>query len=99
MCFCDRIILSGLLIGRQASYRAIIPSRRFRMPNVIEKQVIYDGKKIRLEVHHLENEEGKRVRREVCVHNGAVVILPFVSADRILLLRNYRYTVGQYLLE
>jgi ADP-ribose pyrophosphatase len=69
------------------------------MANVIEKQVIYDGKKVRLEVHHLENEEGKRVRREVCVHNGAVVILPFVSADRILLVRNYRYSVGQYLLE
>lgn len=66
---------------------------------LIEKQVIYDGKKVRLEIHHLERDDGKRTRREVCVHSGAVVILPFVSPDRILLLRNRRYTVGQILVE
>lgn len=67
---------------------------------LIERQVLYDGKKVRLEVHHLEDEETqKRVRRELVVHRGAVVILPFVGPDRILLLRQRRYTVGQYLVE
>lgn len=66
---------------------------------VVEKQVVYEGKKVRLEIHLLEDEDGKRSRREVCVHNGAVVILPFVAPDRILLLRNRRYTVGQILVE
>jgi len=67
---------------------------------LVEKQVIYDGKKVRLEIHHLEDEDtGQRVRREVCVHNGAVVVLAFVAPTRILLLRNRRYTVGQILLE
>jgi ADP-ribose pyrophosphatase len=66
---------------------------------LIEKQVIFDGKKVRLEIHHLEDAEGKRIRREVCVHNGAVVILPFVDQERILLLRNRRYAVGQLLYE
>lgn len=69
---------------------------------LVEKQVIYDGTKVRLEVHHLENEEtGGRHKREVCVHPGAVVVLPIVDEARgqILLIRTRRYVVGQTLLE
>jgi ADP-ribose pyrophosphatase len=66
---------------------------------LIEKQVVYTGKIVRLEVHHLENEEdGKRTRREVVVHPGAVVVMGFLG-DKILLLRNRRYAVGQILVE
>ena len=66
---------------------------------LVEKQLIYDGKKVRLELHHLENEDAKRHKREVVVHPGAVVVLPFLSADTILLIRNRRYAVGQILIE
>jgi ADP-ribose pyrophosphatase len=67
---------------------------------LIEKQVIYDGKKVRLEVHHLEDEEtNRRHKREVCVHPGAVVVLPILRDDQIVLIRTYRYAAGQYLLE
>ena len=67
---------------------------------LIEKQVIYDGHRIRLEVHHLDDPDtGTRVRKEVCVHKGAVVILPFLDADTILLIRNRRYTINQILIE
>ena len=55
----------------------------------IEKQVLYKGKKVRLEVHHLEDEEtGRRVQREVVVHPGAVVVLAFLPDQRLLLIRN-----------
>src|SRR5262245_47103268 len=66
---------------------------------LIERQVIYDGSKVRLEVHHLEDEQGNRFKAEVCAHLGAVVILPFVDEETILLIRNYRHAVGQYLME
>ena len=67
---------------------------------LVEKQVIYDGKKCRLELHHLENDEtGKRHRREVVVHPGAVVVLAFTDDGQVLLIRNRRYAVGQVLLE
>src|SRR3954451_11291390 len=66
---------------------------------LIEKQVVFDGSKVRLELHHLENDEGARTRREVCVHPGAVVVLPLLDDQRILLIRNKRYAVGQILLE
>lgn len=67
---------------------------------LVEKQVIYDGKKCRLELHHLEDDEtGKRHRREVVVHPGAVVVLAFTHDAQVLLIRNRRYAVGQILLE
>ena len=66
---------------------------------LIDKQIIYTGKRVRLEIHHLEDEEGRRVQKEVCAHPGAVVILPFLNDDTILLIRNRRYTVGEILVE
>ena len=67
---------------------------------LIEKQVLYAGKKVRLEIHHLENAEtGTRHRREVCVHPGAVVVLATLPDGRILLVRQRRYAVEQTLLE
>jgi ADP-ribose pyrophosphatase len=67
---------------------------------LIEKQVLYDGTKVRLEIHHLENEDtGKRTKREVCAHPGAVIVLPFLDDNNILLIRTRRYAVGQILVE
>lgn len=67
---------------------------------LIEKQIIYDGVKCRLELHHLENEEtGKRHTREVVAHPGAVTIMGLLDGDRVVLIRNYRYAVGDYLYE
>ena len=37
--------------------------------------------------------------REVGIHNGAVVILPFLDKQTIVLIRNRRYTIGGYLVE
>lgn len=66
---------------------------------VVDRQVVHQGKRLRLEIHHLEDENGHRVLREVGIHNGAVVILPFLDAQQILLIRNRRYTIGSYLME
>ncbi|HZL36581.1 MAG TPA: NUDIX hydrolase [Tepidisphaeraceae bacterium] len=67
---------------------------------LIEKQVIYDGTKIRLELHHLEdNETGKRHKREVVVHPGAVLVMGFLDPDNVILISNRRYAIGQTLIE
>ncbi|HEV7300302.1 MAG TPA: NUDIX hydrolase [Tepidisphaeraceae bacterium] len=66
---------------------------------LIDKQVIFDGRKVRLEIHHLEDDEGRRHNVEVVAHPGAVVILPIVDNQTILLIRNRRYATGQILLE
>jgi ADP-ribose pyrophosphatase len=74
---------------------------------LVEKQVIYNGKKVRVEVHHFEDPDDvtKRAHREVCVHPGAVVVLALLNdvADRgrekVLLIRNRRHAVGRTLVE
>jgi len=67
---------------------------------LVEKQLIYNGKKVRLELHHLEDDENQsRHIREVVVHNGAVCVIGFLPDDRILLIRVRRYAVGQNLVE
>ena len=67
---------------------------------LVEKQVLYNGKKVRLEIHHLEDEDtGKRAQREIVAHGGAVVVLGFTPEDNVLLIKNRRYAVGQILLE
>jgi len=67
---------------------------------LIEKQVIFDGKKLRLELHHLEDPDtGRRYTREVVVHPGAVVVLGLLANEQIVLIRNRRYAVGETLLE
>src|SRR5438067_2431426 len=69
---------------------------------LIERQVLYAGKKVKLELHHLENDDeegGSRHVREVVIHPGAVVVLPFLPDDQVILIRNYRYAIGAYLLE
>jgi len=69
---------------------------------LVEKQLLYSGQRMKLEVHHLEDEETfVRAKREVVVHPGAVTILPFldVREGSIILIRNRRYSIGQILLE
>ncbi len=65
----------------------------------VEKQVLFSGRKVRLELHTMEDDDGKRRISEVVVHPGAVVILPFLKPDQILLIRNHRHAVGENLLE
>jgi len=67
---------------------------------VIDRQTVYTGKKIRLEILHLEDPETeRRHKREVVLHPGAVVVLPLLADGNVLLIRNFRYAVGEPLLE
>src|ERR1700679_847418 len=71
------------------------------MPYLLaDKQTIYVGKKVKLEIHHLRNEEtGAMLVREVCVHPGAVVIVPMQNEETVILIRNRRHSIGEVLLE
>src|SRR4051812_27287583 len=61
---------------------------------VVDRQIVYNGKKVRLELHHLEDPDtGRRHKREVCVRPGAVVVLPILPDGRVVLIKNYRYAV------
>lgn len=67
---------------------------------LIERQVIYSGKKCQFELHDVQNEEtGKRHKREVVAHPGAVTVMGMLEDDRVVLIQNFRYAVGQTLIE
>ncbi len=59
---------------------------------------IYAGQVVDLSVVHYRRPSGMVVRREVIAHPGAVVMVP-VEDDHVLMVRQPREAVGEYLLE
>jgi len=47
----------------------------------------------------LRDSAGNPIHREVVVHPGAVVILPVLDRDRLVMIRNFRYSVEEELWE
>jgi len=74
-----------------------------REPRCVGTDVVFDGRKVRLEVHQVEAPGGRRTTREIVRHPGSVAVLAFRrGADggrEVLLERNWRYTVGRYVTE
>jgi len=67
------------------------------MSEIKESKIIYSGRVVRLRIDYLKDRKIKI--REVVEHPGAVAILPVISRDRILLINQYRYPVGKWILE
>lgn len=55
----------------------------------------------RFDVYRMElvGSDGKSYQREVIRHPGAVVLLPLLDQDTIVMIENHRHTVGETLLE
>ena len=68
-----------------------------------EKQIaskrIYDGKILNLRVDEVETISNVKALREVIEHRSAVGVLAITKNDSILLVRQYRYAVGEEMLE
>jgi ADP-ribose pyrophosphatase len=62
-------------------------------------ETVYVGRRIRVEVDALQTPDGRTIRRDAIRHPGAVVILPVLDAERVVLLRNFRFVVGDTLWE
>ncbi len=61
-------------------------------------QPVYDGEVVDLSVVRFRRPNGRVVRREVIAHPGAVVMVP-VDGAHVLMVRQPREAVGEYLLE
>ena len=70
---------------------------------LLEKKIdgkrIYEGNILDLEVDRVLLASGNEATREVVRHKGAVVVLPLHDVGRIELVRQYRYPMGDVLLE
>lgn len=65
----------------------------------VERQVIYNGKIIDLEVHKVELQDGSTSERELVYHHGAVAVCAVTPEQEVLLVKQYRKPVEKPLLE
>jgi ADP-ribose pyrophosphatase len=64
-----------------------------------ERRTVYEGRIFHVDVDRVELPTGHTVNMEIVKHPGSVVLLPTPSADRIILVRQYRYTIGKWIWE
>ena len=62
-------------------------------------EYIYKGKKINLRLARLKLPDGRSAFREVVEHRGSVAIIPILDGNKIVLLRQYRPVIGEWILE
>ncbi|HVA94087.1 MAG TPA: NUDIX hydrolase [Candidatus Dormibacteraeota bacterium] len=66
---------------------------------LLKSKVLYQGKVFRLQRDTVMEPGGVRAERDVIVHPGSVVVLPIFNDGRVLLIRQYRHSVGEFLWE
>ena len=64
-----------------------------------DKELIYDGTRVSLRAIDLEKRSGGTHRREIAEVADAVVILPMLDDQTVVMIRNDRFSVGEHLLE
>jgi ADP-ribose pyrophosphatase len=83
--------------------RAKCDERKKNMPATgdpgFQDQIVFKGSRVELALRTMTTTSGRRVQREVVLHPGAVIILPVLDNGRIVMIRNLRHTVGQWLWE
>ncbi len=62
-------------------------------------EYLYRGRVVTLRLDTLTACDGHTMRREVVEHRGAVAIVPMLTPETVLLIRQYRHAVGETLLE
>ena len=65
----------------------------------MSREIIHVGRKIRVAVDTTMMPDGQIIKRDVILHPGAVVILPVVDRDHVVLLRNHRFVIEETLWE
>jgi len=68
-------------------------------PDILDREEIFSGRKVALEVHRIRDATGRRTTREVVRHPGSVAVLAFPQPGVLLLERIWRYTAERELLE
>ena len=63
------------------------------------REIVHVGRRIRVGFDTVTGPDGTAIKRDVILHPGAVVILPVLDAERVVLLRNHRWVVGETLWE
>ena len=68
-------------------------------PRLLEQRTVYTGRVLEVGIDRLRLPEGGIAELEIIRHSGGSVVLPITDAGEILLIRQYRYATGGWLLE
>jgi len=70
------------------------------MKEITTKQnYIYNGAIINVRCDDIVQEDGRKAKREVVEHRGGVCIVPIDNEGNVLLVKQFRYAIGKYILE
>jgi len=62
-------------------------------------EILLTTRRLRVERRRVTTPHGQQLERVVVVHPGAVVVLPLLDAETVVMIRNYRHAAGATLLE
>jgi ADP-ribose pyrophosphatase len=65
----------------------------------LSSERVFEGRVVRVEVDTVRLPDGRETRREVVRHGDAVMLIPWLDEEHVVLVRQFRYAVGQALLE
>jgi ADP-ribose pyrophosphatase len=63
------------------------------------REIVHVGRRIKVAVDTTTAPDGTVIKRDMIFHPGAVVILPVLDAENVVLLRNHRFVIGETLWE
>jgi ADP-ribose pyrophosphatase len=66
---------------------------------ILSHQEVYSGKIVKLHVDTIRQASGRTTIREVVLHPGGVAAIPVLKDGRLLLIRQFRYPIGKFILE
>ena len=65
----------------------------------VDSKEVFSGRLLHVTSDSVLLENGKQAVREIIHHNGAAAVIAFDENNRLLMVRQYRYAIGQELLE
>ncbi len=66
---------------------------------LLDREDIYSGRIIELSIETVLLPGGREAKREVVRHPGSVAIVPLISPDEVILIKQFRYCAGKALWE
>lgn len=64
-----------------------------------QRRTVYEGRIFKIDIDRVHLPSGHTIDMDIVRHPGSVVLLPMPSADEVILVRQYRYTIDQWIWE
>lgn len=70
-----------------------------RRPEILTRETIFTGRVLRLEREEIRLPGGPVTAMEIVRHRGSVVLIPQPTPDAVVLIRQYRHVIGDWIWE